>query len=128
MVRVRLPDGSVELLRGPYDREVRARYSRRLSASGTPWATLPAIRLGSPPRRKRTTRSASSSDGMFSGEVFEVATARSRARESSRSDAAYPDPQVVWSRSADRLTIEREKGFEPLPAQAEIVNHLAILQ
>jgi len=25
-------------------------------------------------------------------------------------------------------SFDREKGFEPLPAQAEIVNHLAILQ
>jgi hypothetical protein len=71
--------------------ELRAALQARgstLSARGTPWATLPAIRLASPPRRKRTTRSASSSEGMFFGEVFEVETARSRARESSRSDAA----------------------------------------
>jgi hypothetical protein len=79
-------------------RWVSARYSRRVSTSGAPSATLPAITFVSRLRTKLTTRSASSSDGMF-GEVFEVETARSRgARKhavSSRSGASWSDPQVV---------------------------------
>lgn len=50
---------------------------------------------------KLTTRSASSSDGTFFDEVF-------RGRNESQMVG-----KVVGSRSYDRLTIEREKGFEP---------------
>jgi hypothetical protein len=66
----------------------RQKYSRRLSAIGVPCTTFRAISFVSSLRMKPTTRPASSSDWMLFGEVFEVETARSRARESSRSGAA----------------------------------------